>query len=588
MAASLVLGQGNFTSRGSGVTSTNLSFPNSVAVDASGNVWVDDFNSNRVLEYAAPITMGEPASVVLGQPNFTSRNAGLGPSNLSGPTTIAFAPNGNLWVSEFGDARVLEFVPPFFTGMDASILLGQSSFESSSGGTSPTNFSGPDRLAVDPAGDLWVSDAENDRVLEFQPPFTDGEAASVVIGQSTFSGNQAGLSAVNVSFPIGVAATASWLWVGDDHNHRVLGYPAPFSNGEAATVVLGEPNFTANTATGTNVTAGPVAMAVDGSGDLLVADYLLSRVAEFTPPIGTYAAPALVLGQSSLQGDLGNLSATNLSSPTGVALAPDGTIWVSDSGNNRVLGYVPPTYPVAFAESGLPTGIAWSAVVDGHAYSSTTGAIDVPIMNGTASWSVGSAPAGYRLTSAASGTVTVNGSAPTPVAVIYAAVTYMVEFTETGLPTGTNWSITIGTFVVHATSSTISVTEANGSYGYSVGSSSSAYAPFPVSGTLLVSSGAPTEQVLFTPTSVAAPSASSPTSIWEGLIIGLLVGLVIGGLVAFLLGRRRSPPPGTVAPALAPGTSPAPSPSGGPTAPPWSESPPPPPTGGGPPPGALG
>ncbi len=585
MAASLVLGQSNFMTNAPAVTKTNLTGPNSVAVDESGDVWVVDFGASRVLEYTPPITVGEAASVVLGQPSFTSSAAGLGPANLSYPTAIAFDPHGDLWVTEFNDASILEFVPPFFTGMDASIILGQSTFGTTGAGTSATNLSGPNRLAFDPAGDLWMSDSYNNRVLEFQPPFTDGEAASVVIGQSTFSGSSGGLSATSFSFPIGIAVTSEWLWVGDAGNHRILGFPAPFTNAETATRVLGEPNFGDNTATGANATNDPVDLAVDASGDLWAADYNLNRVVEFAPPITTFPAPALVVGQSSLLGTFPGLTATNLSNPTGVALAPDGTLWVSDDSNNRLLGYVPPTFPLAFVQTGLPPGTPWSALVGGHAYPSTTGGISIPEINGTYAWSIGPAPAGYRLVSTAGGNVKVNGSAPSPVTVTFAAVTYVVAFTETGLPTGTNWSVTVGGTLFHATTTTISVVVSNGSYAYSTASTASGYTPFPASGTLLVSSGAPAVQVQFTQSS----TSGSSTSLWEGLIIGLIVGLVIGALLVFLLGRRRSGAPATVAPWQETGTPTTPSASGGAAAPPPAYAPPPPPPGGGgPPPGAVG
>lgn len=578
MAASLVLGQTTFTGNAADVTATNLSSPNSIAVDASGDVWVDDIDSNRVLGYTPPITVGEAASIVIGQPSFTTSAAGLGPANLSGPAAIAIDPHGDLWVSNFGYDRVLEFVPPFFTGMDASIILGQSSFSGDTAGTSATNFSGSNRMAFDAAGDLWISDSENNRVLEFKPPFTDGMAASVVIGQSTFTANLDGLTAENLSFPIGVAVSSTMLWVGDASNHRILGYPAPFKTGEAATVVLGQPNFVTNTATGPNETSDAVALAIDGSGDLWEADYELNRVCEFVAPIATFAAPKLIVGQSSPDGTSFGTSATNLSAPTGVAIAPDDTVWVADSVNNRALGYVPPTFALAFAETGLPSGTAWSASVAGQAYPSTTAGISVPEVNGTYAWSVGSAPAGYRLVSAASGTVTVNGSAPSPIPVTYAAVTYSVSFTETGLPTGTNWTVTVGSHSVSSTTTTITLNEPNGSYAYSVSSNATGYAPFPASGDFLVNSGAPTVQVLFTPpTPVSTPVSTSNTGpLVEGLIIGLVIGLIVGAVVMLLV-RRRPAAPATVAPWPGSGAPSGPSSGAGAPPPPPPGSPPPPP-----------
>jgi len=413
MPASLVLGQSNFTTNQPNVTPTNVSTPISVAVDSAGDVWVSDESVPRVVEYRAPVYSGEPASVVLGQSTLYSAGQRLTASGMDMPFGIAFSPSGDLWVADYGFCRITEFVPPFTSGMAASVVIGQSSFTTSTCGHSEAQLRDPNGIAVDPSGDLFVADSLDNRVVEFTPPFSNGMLASAVLGQSTWAGDGGGTSAVNLSCPLGVAASASMVWVGDSPcgNSRIMGFPQPVKTNETATAILGQASFTSSGATGDNVTYNPNALAVDSDGNLYAVDYDLNRVDVFTPPFTPFKTPTVVLGQSTLSGVQPGLTATNLSEPRGVAVAPNGTLWVVDYGNARILGYVPATFSVTFQESGLPAGSPWAIAVDGTAHLGTASALAVRAINGTHAWTVGPAPPGYHVTSAAAGTVTVNGTA---------------------------------------------------------------------------------------------------------------------------------------------------------------------------------
>ena len=74
---------------------------------------------------------GQSASLVIGQNDFTSSSVRSSPSSLYGPTIAVFDSSGNLWVGDSHHSRVIEFKPPFSTGMDASLVIGQPDFKSS-------------------------------------------------------------------------------------------------------------------------------------------------------------------------------------------------------------------------------------------------------------------------------------------------------------------------------------------------------------------------------------------------------------------------------------------------------------------------
>ena len=275
MNASLVIGQTDFTT-GNCPTSAGdatLQEPYGVDLDHSGNLWVSDAFNNRILEYEAPLATGMAASVAIGQPDLVSNGSETTANTLSSPNYATFDKSGNLWVPDFNNNRVLEFIPSpsFATGMPASIVLGQTDFVSGNPNQSiatnppPTSSSldGPSGIAFDSSGDLWVADYFNDRVLEFQPPFSNGMIASLVIGQPDFTsdainqGSSANTAAANVlNSPNAVAFDAKGnLFVTDPGNNRTLVFAPPFSNGMNATMVLGQSGFPSPTANPSSVAA---------------------------------------------------------------------------------------------------------------------------------------------------------------------------------------------------------------------------------------------------------------------------------------------------------------------------------------------
>jgi sugar lactone lactonase YvrE len=295
-AANLVLGQANFVSNNTVATQTELDLPNAVTFDSSGNLWVADQNNNRVLEYKAPFSTHEAASLVIGQSGFTGSAAATSSTGLSGPTGLAFDSSGNLWVVDNGNSRVLEYSTPFSTGEGAALVIGQSSFTSSDySDTNSTGLSYPTGLAFDSGGNLWVADQENDRVLEYKAPFSTHEAASLVIGQPSFTSRDCAFtstcaaSPTNLFDPNAIAFDSSGsLWVADGDNNRVLEYAAPFSTHEAASLVIGQSSFTGSaSATTSTGLSSPEGLAFDSSGSLWVADSSNSRVLQFGGSVTT-------------------------------------------------------------------------------------------------------------------------------------------------------------------------------------------------------------------------------------------------------------------------------------------------------------
>lgn len=246
----VVIGQPDLISESPGRSATQLRNPYNAILDGAGNLWVSDTFNDRVLEFVPPFANGMTASVVLGQPDFTSDNFNLpGPKTSAGlaqPEGLAFDQSGNLWVADSYDNRVVEFTPPFQNGMAFTLEMKQ--LQNDGPGICSDvaeTLCDPTDLTFDSAGNLWVVDGTNNRVVRYSAPLVDDQTPDLVIGQAAFGTSTSGLTAMNFNLPWGLTFDAEGnLWVTDALNLRVLRFSPPFSNGEAANLVLGQKGFT--------------------------------------------------------------------------------------------------------------------------------------------------------------------------------------------------------------------------------------------------------------------------------------------------------------------------------------------------------
>ena len=124
-------------------------------------------------------------------------------------------------------------------------------------------------------------------------------------------------------------------------------------------------------------------------------------------------------------------------------------------------------YTIGFTESGLPAGAKWFVnLSNGQTFSSTTSTIVFNEPNGSYTYSISSSNKEYAPLSP-KGSFTVNGS-NLNISVSFKLVVYEITFTESGLPSGTLWFITLNGITHNSTTNTITFTEPNGSYSYTI------------------------------------------------------------------------------------------------------------------------
>ena len=152
------------------------------------------------------------------------------------------------------------------------------------------------------------------------------------------------------------------------------------------------------------------------------------------------------------------------------------------------------TYPVTFSESGLPSGVIWSVEISGLSQQTNSTSMTFNVSNGTHPFTA-SAP-GWR-PSPSSAMITVNGT-PVKEAIAFALATYSINFTETGLPSGTAWSVTFNGTASSSSASNISFTAPNGTYSYEV-ANVAGYSSSLSSGNITVNGSSVRAEILFSP-----------------------------------------------------------------------------------------
>ncbi len=297
--------------------------------------------------FAQPFTFttGQAARLVVGQPNgFTSQDTNSSDTTLGSASGIAvagdtlFVADSNRVGASPSNNRVLLFsnlssqLPgptaqlqynskcPVCVGK-ATVVLGQPDFVTTTQNDAATQNSlrNPNGVASDGVH-LVVADTDDNRVLIWNHiPTSNDQNADVVVGQPDFVSSSVPGNTPNAKSmrgPVGVWLQDGKLFVADTQNNRVLIYNhIPTTNGVAADVVVGQPNFSAyvNTDINTqNLTASastmlsPVSVTSDGVR-LFVTDLGFNRVLIFNSiPTANGAAADVALGQPDLVSSLSN------------------------------------------------------------------------------------------------------------------------------------------------------------------------------------------------------------------------------------------------------------------------------------------
>jgi sugar lactone lactonase YvrE len=299
--------------------------PEGVAVDGQGNIYVADSGNGTIRK----ITPGGAVSTLAGLVGITGTKDGTGTTALFIlPTGLAIDGSGNLYTCDTAAKTIRKITP---TGT-VTTLAGSPNVSGNSDGTgSAATFSLPIYLAADASGNVYVSENEYNTIRKITP----AGVVTTLAGSTTVTGSINGTgSAAAFQEPYGVAVDGSGnVYVSDDTTLRVV-----TPSGVVSTLAGIESIGSADGATLAGHFFGPIGMAVDGGGNAYVADTNNDTVRKVSP-FGAVTTLAGSAGNSGSSDGAG--AAASFNSPNGVAVDGSGNVYVADTENSTIRKITP-------------------------------------------------------------------------------------------------------------------------------------------------------------------------------------------------------------------------------------------------------
>jgi uncharacterized protein (TIGR03437 family) len=377
-----VAGSGTFGFQGDGGTGIQafLSDVHGLAVDSNGNIYIADTDNGVVRKLTAPGAIATPAGII-------STFAGVAPATgvvthgysgdggaatsaeLSQPAGVAVDSSGNVYIADFGNYTIRKVDT---SGKISTIAgTGAAGYSGDGGPANKAALALPYAIAVDPAGDIYISDLGNTNIREITP---DGNIHTVVSNVSTDS--------------IAVDAAGS-IYFSDSSTATIRKI---LSNGTQFAIagIPGNPGFSGDGGLGTSAQLNqPHGVALDASGNVYVADSENMVIRLLTPVPGSVSVvnAASGVGVSIAPGEIVTICGIGgLGPSTPVSAQPGsngkygtqlGGTTVSFGGTNAPVIYTSATQIAAIVPYSVPVGGAVDVTVTYQGQSFTASAIPV-------------------------------------------------------------------------------------------------------------------------------------------------------------------------------------------------------------------
>ena len=363
-----------------------LSFPSGVAADKAGNVYIADFFSQRIRRVDTARTIVTIAGI--GEPGYGGDDGPASEARLSFPSGVAVDEAGNLYIADYGNDRIRRVDS---SGTITTIAgTGEHGYDWD-GPASEARLASPISIAVDVSGNLYFTGPFNFGIRRVD---ATGTLSEVVGSGESYDGPE---DEHRLSRDRGVAVDgAGNVYIANIYNNYVRRVDAT----ETVTVIAGtrQPGYAGDGGPAVEAQLSfPAGVAVDKAGNVYIADtgnHRIRRV-DTTGTITTIAGT----GEPGYSGDGGLAREAQLASPIALALDGAGNLYVADLGNYRIRvltqasPLAPPTELTATVVSYNGVDLAWQDNNDGE-----TGFMLQRRVDGSSDWvEIGTAAANTTL-----------------------------------------------------------------------------------------------------------------------------------------------------------------------------------------------
>jgi hypothetical protein len=406
-----------FAGDGGPATAASLNFAQATIEDSAGNIYIADTNNNVVRKVNAGT--GIITTVVgTGVAGYSGDNGKAINAQLFWPVGLAVDNAGDLYIAEEGNKVVRKVAAATgnittFAGSATATTLGDG------GPATSAQLTNPSGLALDSIGNLYISDITRVRKVA-----AGTGTITTIAGNGTpdYTGDNGPAINATLKYATGIAVDiAGNLFIADGQNGVIRKVTA--STGIITTVAGkgpiqgGAPRFSGDGGPATQAQLSyPTAVAVNPAGDLFIADNLNFAVREVTASDGVIRTIAGSPEKNcySPSGDGGAASATEICKPQSISLDAAGSLYIAESGWNRIRKITPPVLPPTTAAAEPVFSVSSGTYVNPQTVvitDATPGAAIYVTLNGTAPTTAG---AGYRGKIDVTGNVTVQAIAVAP------------------------------------------------------------------------------------------------------------------------------------------------------------------------------
>ncbi len=323
-----VAGSDPFHEDGVPAIAAQLNSPQGVAVDGAGNLFIADTSNHRIRKV-------DPAGVISTVAGDRTRGFGGDgapaiAAQLNSPQGVAVDGAGNLFIADTSNHRIRK--------VDAAGLIstvagdGTWGFSGDGGAATTAQLRHPSGVAVDGAGNLLIADTNNYRIRKVDAAGLISTVAGG--GMRVPIGDGGPATAARLFRPSGVAMDgAGNLFIADTFNHRIRKVDAAGLISTVAGGSRGDSIGDGGPATAARLSY-PSGVAMDGAGNLFIADEFNHRIRKVDAAgiISTVAGGS----RGDSIGDGGPATAARLSSPSGVAVDGAGNLFIADTSNHRI------------------------------------------------------------------------------------------------------------------------------------------------------------------------------------------------------------------------------------------------------------
>ena len=305
---------------------TPLTFPHGIAIGSKGEIYIAEIGSGRVRQVNVDGTIQTIAG-----------NGGYGFSGDGGlavnaefklAENIAVGPNGELYIADNGNNRIRKVDAD---GIITTVAGNGSRNYSGDGGPAIEAGMDANNIAVGPEGELYIVDTYNHRIRKVG---TDGIITTIAgDGFYDFSGDGGSALEAGINSPSSIAVGANGeLYIADYGNYRIRKVDP---SGIITTVAgNGQRGFSGDGGPALEAMIHPYAIAIGSEGELYIADDVNRRVRK----VDSFGIITTVAGngQTTFSGDSGLAVNSAINSPKGVAVGPEGDLYISSNLGHRV------------------------------------------------------------------------------------------------------------------------------------------------------------------------------------------------------------------------------------------------------------